>query len=218
MRKTELVIFDMDGVLLDSESLYWKVNFEFFDDLGVDITHDEYNSFIGISGKKMWNYIKEKGNLSQSISSLITEEKQRKHDALAREELVPNNGLYNLLDYLKVEKIDCCIASSGLMKNVQLILEKLNVEEYFSHLVSGEMVTNGKPSPDIFLQAAEHFSTKTSNCVVIEDSRNGVEAAKSGNMNCIGYINEGSGNQDLSKADLIVDSLIDQRLFEFIKT
>jgi beta-phosphoglucomutase-like phosphatase (HAD superfamily) len=122
------------------------------------------------------------------------------------------------LDYLKAEKIDRCIASSGLMKNVQLILEKLNVEEYFSHLVSGEMVTNGKPSPDIFLQAAGHFSTKSSNCVVIEDSRNGVEAARSANMNCIGYINEGSGNQDLSKADLIVDSLIDQRLFEFIKT
>jgi len=218
MRKTELVIFDMDGVLLDSESLYWKVNFKFFDDLGVDITHDEYNSFIGISGRKMWSYIKEKGNLPQSISSLIIEEKQRKYDALAREDLMPNNGLYKLLEYLKAEEIDCCIASSGLMKNIQLILNKLKVAEHFSHIVSGEMVTNGKPSPDIFLQAAKHFSKNASDCVVIEDSRNGVEAAKSARMSCVGYINQGSGNQDLSKADLIIDSLIDQRLFEFIKT
>lgn len=212
----ELIIFDMDGVLLDSESLYWKVNFEFFDDLGVEITHEEYNSFIGISGTKMWTYIKRKGNISTPIPELIAEEKQRKYDALAKEELQANDGLNDLLKYIKSKEISCCIASSGLMKNIQLILQKLDVEKYFTHIVSGEMVTNGKPAPDIFLQAAGHFKADPNRCLVIEDSRNGVIAAKSANMTCVGYINEGSGNQDLSKADLVTDSLADHRLLELI--
>lgn len=212
----ELIIFDMDGVLLDSESLYWKVNFEFFDDLGVEITNEEYNSFIGISGTKMWTYIKQKGNLPNPIPELIAEEKQRKYDALAKEELQENDGLNDLLENIKSKEISCCIASSGLMKNIELILKKLDVEKYFTHIVSGEMVTNGKPAPDIFLQAADHFKADPNHCLVIEDSRNGVIAAKSANITCVGYINQGSGNQDLSKADLVTDSLADHRLLELI--
>ena len=108
------------------------------------------------------------------------------------------------------------IASSGLMKNINLILSKLNVESYFSHIVSGEMPKKGKPAPDIFLLAASHFNLSPENCLVIEDSRNGTLAAKAAGMTCVGYINEGSGNQDLSYADLVVDTLIDPQLLSLI--
>lgn len=202
----------MDGVLLDSEALYWKVNFEFFADLGVEITHEEYNSFIGISGTKMWTYIKDKGGLVQEIPDLIDEEKQRKYNALASTDLEPNTGLFELLDLLKDKHIPCCIASSGLMKNIELILSRLKVTSYFSHIVSGEMVTNGKPAPDIFLLASGKYGIQPEHCLVIEDSRNGVLAAKSAGMFCVGYVNEGSGTQDLSKADIISEKLNDPEL------
>lgn len=213
---TKLFIFDLDGVLLDSETLYKKVNFKLFEDLGAEITDEEYNSFIGISGEKMWNYIKRKGNLKQSISELRSLERERKFEGLAQNELIPNKGLLEVLDKLTSMNIPCAIASSGLMKNVKLILSKLNVEDYFSYIVSGEMPEKGKPAPDIFLLAAAHFGVNPKECIVLEDSRNGVLAAKAAEMKCIGYINPGSGNQDLSKADLVVESLTDPKVFKLI--
>ena len=77
---------------------------------------------------------------------------------------------------------------------------------YFDFIVSGEEVTNGKPMPDIFLKAADHFQSSPDNCFVIEDSSNGVTAAKAAGMKCIGFRNVNSGNQDISKADLIINS------------
>ena len=212
----KLIIFDLDGVLLDSESLYKKVNFRFFHDLGVEITDDEYNSFIGISGDKMWGYIKEKGRLKQSISNLRAEEKERKFDGLYENELISNPGLSELLNFIQSKGIPMAIASSGLMKNIQLILKKLKVDSYFDHIVSGEMPKHGKPAPDIFLLTANHFQIEPTDCLVIEDSKNGVLAAKSAGMTCIGYLNIGSGNQDLTEADIITDSLLDPELINRI--
>ncbi len=210
----KLVIFDLDGVLLDSESLYKIVNMNLFTDLGVHITDEEYNSFIGISGDKMWSYIKEKGSLTQSISELRAMERERKFDGLSEADLVPNDGLLELLHHIKENNIPTCIASSGLMKNIKLILSKLDVEAFFSYIVSGEMPKHGKPAPDIFLLAAKHYNIRPEDCLVIEDSRNGTLAAKVAGMTCIGYINPGSGNQDLSKADLIISSLVDRRIID----
>ena len=213
---TKLFIFDLDGVLLDSETLYRKINFELFEDLGAEITNEEYNSFIGISGEKMWDYIKAKGDLHQSIPELRALERERKFEGLTQNELISNKGLLELLDKLKSLDIPCAIASSGLMKNIKLILSKLNVEAYFSYIVSGEMPERGKPAPDIFLLAAEYFGVDSKDCIVMEDSRNGTLAAKAAEMKCIGYINPGSGDQDLSKADIVVESLTDPQVFKLI--
>lgn len=213
-----LIIFDLDGVLLDSETLYKEVNFKLFNDLGVEITEEEYHSFIGISGDKMWRYIKEKGNLSQAIPQLRAIERERKFKGLSENVLKPNPGLIELLNQLESLNISRVIASSGLMKNVKLILSKLEVEHYFSVIVSGEMPERGKPAPDIFLMAASKAKTDPKNCIVIEDSTNGIIAAKAAGMKCVGYINEGSGKQDLSKADLIISNLLDEKLTESISS
>lgn len=212
----ELFIFDLDGVLLDSESLYKKLNFQLFKELEVEITDEEYNSFIGISGDRMWGYIKEKGNLPQSVQELRVLERECKYGGLLSTTLTSNPGLFTLLYHLKANSIPCCIASSGLIKNIRLILDKLEAESYFQYIISGEMPKKGKPAPDIFLLAASHFDVSPENCVVIEDSRNGTLAAKAAGMKCIGYINEGSGNQDLSMADFVVDYLSDKRVLELV--
>lgn len=213
----KLIIFDMDGVLVDSEKIYMEMNRAFFRELGAEITYEEYQTFIGISATKMWTYIKEKANLLQSVEELKEQEKELKHKTLKEAELVPTPGLIGLLDMLKLNGHTLAIASSGLRKNIDLILEKLGIGKYFDLIVSGEQVVKGKPEPDIFLKAAGHFQVSPSHCIVIEDSRNGVLAAKAAGMYCIGYYNPSSGNQDLSKADIIIDSLGSERFYEILK-
>lgn len=213
----KLIIFDMDGVLVDSEKIYMEMNRAFFRELGAEITYEEYQTFIGISATKMWTYIKEKANLLQSVEELKEQEKELKHKTLKEAELVPTPGLIGLLDMLKLNGHTLAIASSGLRKNIDLILEKLGIGKYFDLIVSGEQVVKGKPEPDIFLKAAGHFQVSPSHCIVIEDSRNGVLAAKAAGMYCIGYNNPSSGNQDLSKADIIIDSLGSERFYEILK-
>lgn len=193
------------------------MNFRLFEELGAPITEEEYDTFIGIHAELMWGYIKEKGKLSQSVQELIALEKEAKFEMLSSERLSPNPGLFELLDFIKRLNIPMCIASSGLMKNITVILPKLGVDSYFSHIVSGEMVENGKPAPDIFLQAAVHFDVDPEKALVIEDSRNGTLAAKAAGITCVGYKNAGSGPQDLSKADLIIDSLQAPELWDIIR-
>lgn len=216
MALINLVIFDLDGVLLDSETLYKQVNFELFEKLGVDITPEEYHSFIGIHAEHMWGYIREKGALDTSVEELIVMEREAKYQALKLTDLTPNNGLNELLDIIKSSGKKLAIASSGLQKNVNMILTRLGVQDEFQTVISGNMVVHGKPAPDIFLKAASELNIAPGNCLVIEDSRNGTIAAKAAGMTCVGYINKGSGPQDLTGADLIISDLTDNHLLSLI--
>ena len=197
----------MDGVLVDTEPLYIKMNKDFLRQHNAVIADEEYNQFIGISAKKMWYYLQEKYNLPFSIDELISMEKQAKYDILNETDLKPIDGIVELLDALKKQNYKLAIASSSMKKNIELIISKTNLKQYFDCIVSGEDVQNGKPAPDIFLKAMHYFNEQPENCAVVEDAKNGVLAAKAANMFCIGFQNKNSGNQDLSLADKIVHSI-----------
>jgi HAD superfamily hydrolase (TIGR01509 family) len=209
-----LVIFDLDGVLLDSEPIYMEMNRKFFKELGAKVTPEEEQSFVGISATKMWETIQQKNGLRKSVEELKAMERELKFKTLQEKKLVPTEGVEDLLKRLKGGKVTLAIASSSLKKNIDLILHKLNLAGFFDLVVSGEDVARGKPEPDIFLKVSTHFSRPAQDCVVIEDSTNGVLAAKSAGMVCLGYFNPHSGRQDLSKADLIFDRFDDPRLFQ----
>lgn len=215
-KMNKLIIFDLDGVLLDSEKLYMDMNQLFFRQLGAEISIAEHQTFVGISATKMWAYIKDKFNLSQSVEELKELEKELKYATLQEATLVPTAGVIEFLDFLKEKDCTIAMASSGLRKNIELILHKLNVAKYFDFIVSGEQVANGKPAPDIFLKVADRYNRKPHECMVIEDSNNGVLAAKAASMYCVGYYNPSSGNQDLSKADTIITSFKDRTIFDLV--
>jgi HAD superfamily hydrolase (TIGR01509 family) len=214
---TKLIIFDMDGVLLDSEKLYLDMNQIFFKTLGADISIEEHQTFVGISATKMWSYIKGKFNLSQSVDELKNLEKELKHKTLQETDIMPTDGVIEFLEFLKSNNYTITIASSGLKKNIDLILEKLGIGHYFDFIISGEQVAKGKPEPDIFLKVSAHYDKKPEDCIVIEDSTNGVTAAKAAGMFCVGYYNPNSGNQDLSRADVIIDSFKSEELYGLFK-
>lgn len=195
----------MDGVLVDTEPLYKKMNLAFFAELGVAIDDEEYNSFIGIAANKMWAYVCQKGQLTQSIASLKAEEKQRKYQLLEQDELKPVNGIVDLLKALKQVGLKVAVASSSPRPNINLILDKTQLRPWFDFVISGEQVAKGKPEPDIFLAVAQHFQEPPAWCWVVEDSRNGSLAAKAAKMQCIGFQTPNSGQQDLSKADFTIE-------------
>lgn len=208
----KMVIFDMDGVLIDSEGFYKEINYQYFEELGVDISDEEYESFIGISASLMWGYIKEKGNLLEEVATLKKGEKERKYDYLAEKTLDPMPGIPTLLQQLKNKNYTLSLASSSDRKNIEVIVQKLNIASYFDYMVSGEEVQNGKPAPDIFLKAATQLNIAPKDSCVIEDSNNGVRAAKAAGMQCVGLRSPNSGHQDLSMCDLIIDSFAEDNL------
>ncbi len=209
----KIVIFDMDGVLLDSEPIYIAMNMKFFKELGAEISLQEYDGFIGVSATKMWTYVKEKAKLAPTVEELKETERELKYKTLKETALTPTAGIVPFLDRLQGAGFTLAIASSGLKKNVHLILAKLGLENYFNLVVTGEDVERGKPEPDIFLKVAGHYGRPVEDCVVIEDSTNGVAAAKAAGMACLAYFNPHSGQQNLSRADHIFDRFDDQKLY-----
>lgn len=200
-------IFDMDGVIIDSEPLYYKADRMVINDFGIDIPDEEMNKYVGISCKTVWSDIKEKYNVNAAIDEILARHALYKKGVFENEELQAINGVNELLADLKEKKISIGLASSSPREFIEQILKSLNIIDYFEVIVSGEELKNGKPAPDIFLKAAELLNTEPDDCVVLEDSSNGVKAAKSAGMKCIAYKNLNSGIQDLSLADIIVNTL-----------
>ena len=201
------VIFDMDGVIIDSEPFHLKVNREIFRELNIKFSEKDYSAYIGVSNDEMWSDIKEKNNLSQSVAYLKQLQIKKDMDYLQKMDDKPIDGIMELLNELKYGNIPTALASSSSVKYIGMVLDSFNISDFFSVIVSGENMKRGKPAPDIFLHTASLLKVAPGSCVVIEDSRNGVIAAKAAGMRCVGFQNPNSVNQDISASDIIVGSI-----------
>jgi len=200
------VIFDMDGVLIDSEPFHLMVNKRIFEKLGINVSEEEYQNFIGTTHEYMWSTLKDKYKLPQKVAELVNMQLRGNIEFIKNENVDAIKGVVDLLSLIKEENIKIGIASSSPEEVIELVINKLGISNYFSAIVSGEGLRKGKPAPDIFLKTARLLDTEPSNCIVIEDSEKGVNAAKAAEMKCIGFRNHNTGYQDLSNADLIVDN------------
>ncbi len=198
------IIFDMDGVIIDSEPLHCKLEREILKELGGKITEKEHNAFIGTTDYHMWSTLKKKFNIEKSIDEIIQIKKERFIKNIHMLNLVDN--VEEFMEKLHKERYPMGLASSNNRKIVDLIVNRFKLDKYLKVIVSGEDVSQGKPHPEIFLKTAEKLGVEPSDCVVIEDAKNGVIAAKAAGMKCIGFKNSNSGDQDLSQADLIISS------------
>jgi len=203
----QTVIFDLDGVIIDSEPVHFLLEKQMLDELKVTMSSEEHNSYVGMSSENMWSAIVKKHNLFYQPAELV----QKKHalytDHLINEQnLHPIPGVAELIKELYENNFKLVIASSSPGEVINAVLTKFNLSNYFIATVSGTRLVHSKPHPEIFLKAAKLANSKTEECVVIEDSQNGVAAAKAVDMKCIGFANPNSGNQNLSKADVIIKS------------
>ncbi len=201
------VIFDMDGVLVDTEPYYLENNNRLFCELGFAIPPEEYVHFVGISARRMWTDLKSRFGLTQSVEELIELEYETHFAHLAAlPALEPISGIRPLLARLAELGKALAIASSSPRRVIELTLARAGLAAYFPVTVSGEDVTHGKPHPDIFLEAARLLMTPPQTCLVVEDSPRGIAGAKAAGMTTVGFLNPHSGDQDLSAADLVVSN------------
>ncbi|WP_427051852.1 HAD family hydrolase [Paenibacillus sp. TC-CSREp1] len=203
----QAVIFDMDGVLIDSEPIYFEIERSSFDYFGADVTVQEHHSFVGVTLESMWEQVISKYQVKAPLDEILAYHQHNVMEKmLAHAELVAMPGVERWVQWLHEQRIPIAVASSSPRALIDLIMDKTGLAPYFEIRMTGEEVEHGKPAPDIFLATAEQIGISPARCIVIEDSRNGVQAAKSAGMRCIGYLNPGSGNQNLSRADLQISS------------
>jgi HAD superfamily hydrolase (TIGR01509 family) len=203
------VIFDMDGVLIDSEPLHCMADNQLLKELGADAPEKYLDRFAGWTDDAMWKAIKRDYNIAKSISGIKELQVPIKLKLLRESGYKAITGVIELLGDIKGRRIQIAIASSSPRIFIEAVVEKIEIGQYFDLILSGEEVERSKPEPDIFLKAAALLKVKPSECVVVEDSQSGTIAAKKAGMLCIGYRNANSGNQDLSVADFIVNDIRD---------
>jgi len=197
----------MDGVLIDSEPLFMEINKEIFAELGLDFEKFDHSKIVGMSSPNMWSKIKSIYNLNHDVTNLIEMEKSRVNNVFKSDKITkPMKDVTDLLEILKSKNYSLSVASSSAMKNIQLVLGKLDLLKYFTFIASGDDVTNSKPAPDIFLKVSEKLNVAVINCFVIEDSTNGVKAANAAGMHSIGFKNNNTNSQNITEADLIIQN------------
>ena len=203
----QAVIFDMDGVLIDSEVYHFAAEKLILEKIGITVTEEEIHSFVGLAMDKFWERIKNRYNLEKPVQKLLEEDTIFRVNYFKNVgKIPPIEGVTELITGIKKEGIKIAVASSSHPDLIKTALEAADLLQYFPVYLSGFQVKRGKPDPDIFLETARILGVKPEKCVVIEDSYNGVTAAKSAGMKCIGYQNPSSGRQNLSAADLIIKS------------
>jgi beta-phosphoglucomutase family hydrolase len=201
------VIFDLDGVLIDSEPLHAIADNQLLKELGTDAPENYFDRYVGWTNAAMWEAIKNDYCITRSIHEIMEMQMPIKLNLLqeGNHNVIP--GIVELLEELKTMHIPVAIASSSPKLFIDAAVEKIGLTQFFAIIISGEEVEKSKPEPDIFLKAAELLNVKPSECLVIEDSKSGTIAAKKAGMKCIGFQNVNSGNQDLSIADFIVTDI-----------
>jgi len=200
----DAVIFDMDGVIVDSEPLHEQAFMETFHALGYGDTHGvNFKEYLGRSDRAVWNFFMNKHQPSQTVEELTDLKEGRLVKVLReREPLFP--GVTELIDALS-KKYPLAVASGSVHRVIKQVLELRNLKRFFPTVVSSEDVPQGKPSPDIFLRTADLLGVKPSRCCVIEDTTAGIQAGVSAGMTVIAITNTYPADA-LGKAHRIVRS------------
>jgi beta-phosphoglucomutase family hydrolase len=200
------LIFDMDGVIVDSEPLHLVAYQEFFSKFNIHYTEEHNREFLGCKDVAMAQILIDRLSLPETPESMV-KAKESILMRLLKEEAVARPGLTYILDAAKNAGLPLAIASSATLPTINLVVDRLNIRSYFQTLTSGDEVANGKPAPDVFLLAAKRLGVEPQRCLVIEDTYNGIRAAKAAGMMCIAIPCEQTKHQDHSQADLQMCSL-----------
>ena len=203
----QTVIFDMDGVIIDSEPVYFKIDKEMFEELNIAVSFEEHCTYVGTSSQNMWDAIIKKHGIPGDPGKLMRKEYNLYMDYLVNaNDLQPIDGVMELINGLHENNFKLILASSSRMEIIDIILKKFKLSDLFIAKVSGSELAHSKPHPEIFLRSAQLAGSEPKECIVIEDSKNGVAAAKAAGMKCIGFLNPSSGHQNLKDADRVIQS------------
>ena len=200
-----VILFDMDGVLVNTEPLHYRLWKQVFAERGIDLTFEAYKGCIGANGKRLMELVLEHYGLDfRGEKALFDRYYQLKEENLRYGDIPRIEGVAETLAELQKRGYRMAVASSSTQEYIELCTDRVGIAHFFDVRFSAERVKNTKPAPDVFLAAAERMNARPAECVVVEDSTNGTRAAKAAGMRCIGFVNPDSGDQDLSAADTLI--------------
>lgn len=198
-------IFDMDGVIVNTEPLHHKAYHQMFTDVNIQVSDDLYASFTGQSTLEICQKLCNRFKLPLGAETLV--QLKRDHFRVLFEtdaSLALIDGVLDLIKDYHANGLTLVLGSSASMENINNIFTRFDLDQYFVAKYSGADLKASKPHPEIFEKAADATGFKRHECLVIEDSTNGIVAAKAAGIFCVGYDSFHSKDQDYSRADMVV--------------
>ena len=195
----------MDGVIVDTEPVHYFAYQQHFKDLNIHVPDEMYATFTGNSTKNVYQKLKDTFGILEETEKLVDIKRALFNDAFDnKEDLFLLDGVEDLIKDLHQHGMQLILASSSAKVTIDRIFKRFGLYPYFTDIVSGEDFPKSKPHPAIFVHAASLSKAPKPQCIVIEDSTNGIKAAKAAGLYCIGYNSVHSKLQDLSEADLVI--------------
>lgn len=182
MNKIEAVIFDMDGLMVDTEKIVIECYKKVSRVLNIDIPLEVLYQLVGRTKKDSAKILSEFFNYQVDGEKIreLTSQEFRKYVKINK---IPiKEGLYEVLEFLEKNNIKRAVGTSSRLSNAQAVLTSVNVIQYFDIIITGDQVSKGKPNPEVFLKASEKLGVEPSKCLVLEDSNAGIEAANAAGM------------------------------------
>ncbi|EQB91602.1 HAD family phosphatase [Elizabethkingia anophelis] len=199
------VLFDMDGVIVDTEPLHRKAYFKMFDEFGINVSEELFTSFTGKTTQSVCQELISRFNLNYTPQELTDKKRinfKYLFDTDPDFDLIP--GVRNLIENYHQHDVKMILASSASMNTINWVFERFDLEKYFAGKISGADLKQSKPHPEIFELAAGISGEEKNNCIVIEDSTNGIQAAYAADIFCVAYKSEHSKNQKYDKAQKVI--------------
>ncbi len=202
----QCVIFDMDGVIIDSEALHKKAYYQTFESIGVAVSEELYKTLTGSSTINAFQKLVAHFKLDLNPEDLVQDKRRRYVEFFEND---PNlhlvHGVEELIKHLYAQGKKLVLASSSAMVNINRVFNRFDLNQYFVAKISGADLTQSKPHPEIFEKAAELGTTERQHCIVIEDSDNGVQAANDAKIYVVGFRNPLAADQTLENANMVIN-------------
>jgi beta-phosphoglucomutase len=207
MTKSYAVIFDVDGVLVDSYHAHFASWQRMAGEQGWTVTEAEFAASFGRTSREIIAQRWSNGRLSDEQVAELDDRKEAIYREILRESFPAMDGAARLIVALADSGVAMAVGSSGPPQNVQLVLENVDFGRRIQAVVTGVDVTRGKPDPQVFRFAAERLGVAPARCVVVEDAPAGIAAARAAGMHSVGLVSTGRTAEELQAADLVVTSL-----------
>ncbi len=209
------VVFDLDGLMFDTEALFFRVAAEVLESRGKRFTPEIMRALIGRRAVNVAGWLKTMAGLEEAPDVILAEVRER-FRAQVDTAVHPTAGLFTLLDHLHRRELPAAVATSSGRAYADGLLTRHGLADRFAFVLGSEDVTRGKPDPEIYRRAAERFAVPAGEMLVLEDSPAGVEAGRGAGAFTVGIPHEHSPAEALQAADLVVPRLDDPALLALV--
>lgn len=208
--KTKAFIFDMDGIIVDSEPIHTRIKRDTFRHFGLAFDEAKFSYYMGRTSDELFgDLIRASGRTDLDRETVVRYKQEHYLEVLERGEVAPIAGTVDLIHRLHAAGLPLALATSSWERVMEAVLDRFAIRPYFSSAISGSTLPASKPDPAIYLLSAERLGVEPKDCTVLEDTTAGITAGKRAGMRVIAYRNPNSGVQDLTLADRVVERMAD---------